>query len=320
MASARRRVLAALLGAMLSAGAARAAEQEVTAPGPFGSLAGTFHPADGPAGPVVLILPGSGPTDRDGSSPLGLEASPYRLLAEGLAKHGVASLRVDKRGMFGSAAAVPDANAVTIADYVDDVEAWVETIRSRRDRDCVWLAGHSEGGLVALAAAQSVDHLCGLVLIAAPGRALADVLRSQLAGNPHNRPYLQDMLEAIDTLAVGGSVDTAAMPPVMQQLFAPAVQGFLRDLFTHDPAALIATVTLPVLIVQGGNDLQVTIEDADILVAANPAAERADFPAMNHVLKAVPDGDAAANLASYADPALPLAPGLAAAIAEFVLR
>ena len=77
----------------------------------------------------VLIIPGSGPTDRDGNSPMGVRGSTYRLLAEGLASRGVATLRIDKRGMYGSAGAAKDANAVTIADYGDDVQAWVTRAR-----------------------------------------------------------------------------------------------------------------------------------------------------------------------------------------------
>lgn len=71
----------------------------------------------------MLIIPGSGPTDRDGNNLLGVKASTYRLLAHELAAKGVSSVRIDKRGMFASAAAVPDANAVTMKDYVRDTNA-----------------------------------------------------------------------------------------------------------------------------------------------------------------------------------------------------
>ena len=66
--------------------------------------------------PGVVLVSGSGPTDRDGNSPAGIRASTYRLLAQGLAARGIHSVRIDKRGMFGSRAAAADANAVTIAD------------------------------------------------------------------------------------------------------------------------------------------------------------------------------------------------------------
>ena len=88
---------------------------------------------------------------------MGVAAAPYRMLAEGLAARGVATVRIDKRGMFGSAGAIADANAVTIADYAADVHAWVKAARARTGASCVWVLGHSEGGLVALAAAQQPD-------------------------------------------------------------------------------------------------------------------------------------------------------------------
>lgn len=97
------------------------------------------------------------------------------------------------------------------------------------------------------------------------------------------------------------------------------MQGFLIDAFARDPAALIGNVELPVLIVQGEADLQVGVADAEALSRAQPAAGRVLVPGMNHVLKEVPPGDVAANLAAYGDPSLPLAPGLAEAIAGFVL-
>src|SRR3569623_267258 len=98
---------------------AAAPGDEVTIPGPQGPLAGTYQApqsSDG-KGPVVVIIPGSGPTDRDGNSPMGLKAQPYKLLAEALAGRGVASVRIDKRGMFGSRAAIADANTATIEGY-----------------------------------------------------------------------------------------------------------------------------------------------------------------------------------------------------------
>ncbi len=119
----------------------------ITAPGPEGDLAGTLIPAAKDQ-PIVLIIPGSGPTDRDGNNPLGVTAASYRLLAEGLAQRGIGTLRIDKRGMFGSAAAVADANDFTIADYAADIATWIAAVRAETGAACLWLFGHSEGGLL----------------------------------------------------------------------------------------------------------------------------------------------------------------------------
>ena len=119
---------------------------------------------------------------------------------------------------------------------------------------CVWLLGHSEGGLIALAAAQQPHGICGLILVASPGRKLGAVLREQLQANPANAPLLPQALAAIDTLEAGKPVDVAGMPAPLLALFRPQVQPFLIDLLKQDPQALVGHTTMPVLIVQGGKD------------------------------------------------------------------
>lgn len=308
---------AAALGAPLHAETGPV-EVPVEAAGPQGPLAGTMLRAPGAQAPVALIIPGSGPTDRDGNNPLGVRAASYRLLAQGLAGEGITTIRIDKRGMFGSAGAVADPNAVTIADYVADTAAWVTSVRARTGASCVWLIGHSEGGLVALAAAQEVENLCGLVLIAAPGRPLGEVIKGQLRANPANAPLLGAAEAAIDELAAGRRVDVSTLPQPLAPLFNPAVQGFLISTFALDPAELAAQTALPILIVQGGKDIQVAVADAERLKAANPAAMLAVLPDANHVLKDVAGDSPADNMATYRAPDLPLAKGLASAIADFL--
>jgi pimeloyl-ACP methyl ester carboxylesterase len=311
------KIVFAALAASLAAAGPAAAQEELTAPGPEGALTGTLvRPAEGQ--PVVLIVPGSGPTDRDGNNPAGIAAAPYRLLAEGLAARGIGSLRIDKRGMFASKAATADPNDATIAAYAGDVAAWIESAREATGRQCVWLLGHSEGGLVALAAAQQPEHMCGLILVAAPGRPMSRIIRAQLEANPANAPLLEPAMAALDKLERGERVDVTGMHPALQGLFAPPVQGFLIDMFAYDPAALAAKVALPTLIVQGGKDLQIGRDSGDALHAAQPAAEYVVVPAMNHVLKDIEADGPQANFAAYADPSLPIAPELVDAIAGFV--
>ena len=289
---------------------------DVTAPGPNGALVGTLLDA-GRGSPVVLIIPGSGPTDRDGNNPLGVTAGTYRLLAEALQQRGVSSVRIDKRGMFGSRAAISDANAVTIADYATDVRAWTRSIRERTGAKCVWVLGHSEGSLVALAAAQQSEGICGVISVSGAGRRLADVMRAQLRANPANAPILDDALKAVAELEAGRRVDPAGLPGPLPMLFPSAVQGFVIDLFAQDPARLAGSLKVPLLVVQGETDLQTSVEDARALASAQPKARLVLVPGVNHVLKSAP-ADPAANLATYSNPALPVSPSVADAIAEFV--
>ena len=297
--------------------------EAVTIPGPEGALAGSYVDA-GKGAPVAIIIPGSGPTDRDGNNPLGVNANSYALLAAALKSNGVSTLRFDKRGMFGSTAALSNANAVTIAAYADDARGWAALARQKSGAHCAWLIGHSEGGLIALAA-PSAD-ICGLVLLATPGRPLGTVLRDQLAANPANAPLLEAANGAISALEAGQTVDAATLPAPLAPLFNPAVQPYLRDMMRHYPAKMAQSLSAPILVVSGGRDLQVTAKDRDAFAASPPLAKEkpprciVTFAAMNHVLKDVPADDLAANLASYANPDLPLDPDLAPTIAQFIKK
>ncbi|MGJ8560513.1 MAG: alpha/beta hydrolase [Litorimonas sp.] len=277
-------------------------------------LAGTFRNG-GTDAPVVLIVPGSGPTDRDGNNPMGVQAAPYRLLAEGLGDAGISTLRVDKRGLFSSAAA-GNANAVTVDIYAQDYLDWAARLRAETGRDCVYMLGHSEGGpMVSAAAAQDNSGICGLILVASPGRPLFDVLREQLRANPANAPVLDDALSAIDQLESGERVDVSAMHPALQGLFDPSVQNYLISAYGVDPAALVKTADLPTLVLQGDNDIQISVTDAERL--AGDHGQLVVLPGVNHVLKDAPT-DQAGNYATYANPDLPLGDGVVTAITDFI--
>jgi len=252
-------------------------ETFVATASPTGPLKGTMLSRGSDTGPVVLIIPGSGNIDRDGNSPAGIRSATYRLLAEGLAAHGVSSVRIDKRGLFTSAAATPDPNSVTIADYVADVHAWISTIRQQTGVSCAWLLGHSEGGLVAMAAAQNRQDVCGLVLIATAGRPMGELLRAQLKANPANTPLLPQAFAAIDSLEAGKSFDTTNMETALAPLFRAQVLGFLISAFSYDPAKLLKDYAKPVLILQGQKDIQVEEADAHLLKQADPKAGRCQF-------------------------------------------
>ncbi|WP_119166575.1 alpha/beta hydrolase [Algihabitans albus] len=300
---------------------AAAAESEFSIPGPEGPLSGTLlQPSNTLGAPVVLIIPGSGPTDRDGNSPLGVRASSYALLAGGLADLGIASLRADKRGLGGSARAIADPNAVTIADYASDTKAWVAAIRTETAADCVWLAGHSEGALIALVAAQDPRNICGLILLAGPGRPLGTILREQLAAGLGDQGLVEQANKAIAALEKGQRVDATTLDSALSPLFTASLQDFLISLFSYDPAALLAELDMPLLILQGREDLQITEVDAERLHNANPDAELLLLQTVNHMLKSVTPGDRRENLESYGDPHRPISNRVVRAIHDFVSK
>jgi uncharacterized protein len=313
------RLLRAAAAASLCLIAMPAFAEELAIAGPQGPLAATLiQPA--PYAATVVFVPGSGPTDRDGNNPLGVTAAPYRLLAEALHERGFGSLRFDKRGMFGSKTAIADANAVTIDDYAGDVAAWAAAAKQATGSPCIWLLGHSEGGLVALVAAQRVEDLCGVILVAAPGRPMGHMLREQLSANPANAPLLKPAFKALARLEAGKRVKTAKLAPPLQQLFAEPVQGYLVDMLRRDPAPLAAGLAVPLMIISGGKDLQVGPNEGAALRAARPDAQHAVVLDMNHVLKDIASDDRAGNFAAYGDSALPISPKLVDLVTSFMLE
>ncbi len=280
----------------------------------IGTLYGTLVvPPGRRAVPAALIVSGSGPTDRDGNSRLipGGNNS-LRMVAEALERAGIASLRYDKRGVGESAGAAPSEAALRFETYVGDAAGWIRELRSNRRFTRVAIIGHSEGSLVAMAAAALVP-VDAFVSLEGPGEPLDEVVKRQLATQ---QPAIRDEAYAdIDALKAGRTVPRVG--DALSSLFRPSVQPYLISVFRYDPRALIAKLTVPCLIVQGTTDLQVTVLDAERLHAAAPGSTLRIIPGMNHVLKSAPR-DPEANYATYRDPDLPLAPGLVAALTGFL--
>ncbi len=287
----------------------------VTLPAEPAPLHGTLLEPEGQTRAAAVILPGSGPTDRNGNSPqTRIVASNLRLLAEGLAEHGIATLRIDKRGIGASAPAGLDESQLRFDHLAQDARAWAAEAAKRTGQPCAWLIGHSEGALVALAATKDGGGgVCGLVLLSGAGRPAHVVIGEQLAGAPE--PLKAQALAALSDLAAGR--ETANVPG-LEALFRPSVQPYLISWFALDPAALAGAYEGPVFIGQGTTDLQTTVADAQALAVAQPRATLKLWEGVNHVLKTAP-ADHAPNLATYFEANLPLAPAVAEDVAEFIL-
>lgn len=300
--------------AALLSSTAQAAEKEVSIDGGKAALHGSLLEPEGARLPAaVLFISGSGPTDRNGDSSLaGVRPANLRLLAQALAAQGIASLRFDKRGIAASREAAPVEKDLRFQTFVDDAVAWARLLRSQPGVKCVVIAGHSEGSLIGMMAAQHVP-VCGFISIAGAGRPIAVVIREQLAGQLPPETLAQvDMVLA--ELKAGREVPAV---PQTDPLFRPSVQPYLISWIPLDPAAEIRKVEAPVLVLQGDRDLQVSPVDARALAEARPDARLAILPGVNHILKAAP-ADRAGNIATYADASLPLDPQVVAEISAFV--
>jgi len=264
--------------------------------------------------PVVLLISGSGPQDREGNAPRS-----YGLLAEGLAAAGIASLRFDDVGVGGSATAVPsDPAAIAEIEYgfeVDAARRFLTVLRRDERLGPVVAAGHSQGALTATLLAQEPDGADAVITLAGAGRPIDVVLREQLARTLEAEPLAR--LDAALAKLRAGELAGPQEPP-LDRILPPGVQRYFISWIRHDPSAELRQVARPKLIVQGGTDVQVTREDARLLAESSPDAQAVDIPDMCHTLKRAEIADIQAQQAQYSDPSLPLHEALVPAITAFV--
>lgn len=263
--------------------------------------------------PVVLIVAGSGPTDRNGNNPASGRLDNLKRLALLLAGEHIASVRFDKRGVAASQPATPDERDLSVERYVADVVAWSRMLKADPRFGPLILLGHSEGALIASLAAEQAGA-SAVITVAGSGRPVADVLREQLAQRLPPAQLAQGNA-VIDRLQAGQT--TLDVPAPLREVFRPSVQPYLISLLRQDPAAAFARLPMPALILQGRNDVQVEVADAERLKAAKPDAQLVVIEGMNHMLRISPR-DMSQQRDSYRNPALPLARELGERIVAFV--
>lgn len=263
--------------------------------------------------PVVLIIAGSGPTDRDGNNPAGGRIDNLKRLALLLANEHIASVRYDKRGVAASQPAAPDERDLSVERYVADAVAWGQKLKADPRFGPLIVLGHSEGALIASLAAEQAGA-SAVITLAGSGRPVDQVLREQLA----QRLKPDDLARGnalIDRLQAGQT--SLDVPGPLREVFRPSVQPYLISLFRQNPAAAFARLKVPALIVQGRNDVQVEVEDAKRLQTAKPDAELVLVDGMNHMLRISPR-DISEQRDSYNNPELPLASALGTRVVDFI--
>ena len=276
------------------------------------TLHGTLLNAAGGSSIAILIIPGSGPTDRDGNSPAfqGKNNS-LKYLAEFMGEEGISSLRIDKRGIAQSQTGAKEED-MSFEDYINDAAEWVKFLKTEKNFEKVLIAGHSEGSLVGMIAVQRCEA-DGFISLAGGGFPLDEVIAKQLEAQP---PMVLEPSLAIMAKLKAGEMEEE-VPQFLFSLFRPSVQPYLITLFKYDPAVEIAKLDMPVLIVQGGMDVQVDDPNGEVLKNALPSADYLYAPKMNHVLKTVEEKVLAKQLPVYGDPTLPLDDDLKAGLKAF---
>ena len=281
-----------------------------------GTLSGTlFTPRGISKPPVVLIIAGSGPTDRNGNSTMikGKNNSLLQL-ADSLANYGIASLRYDKKGVGKSQIRGLKEESMRFDDGANDALACINWLREKGFKK-IYIAGHSEGSLVGLVAAQQTK-LKGFISLAGAGRPIDQVLREQFmaGGGPDSIKLLANRY--LDTLLAGQRI--AKPNPLLFSIFRPSVQPYMISWLRYDPGKLLQTLRCPVLLAQGNKDIQVQVADALLLQKAKPSARLAVLENMNHIFKIVTSNNPADNIKTYSDPALPIASSLVQEIIKFI--
>ena len=283
---------------------------------PSGNISGTLSMPKNVSGkvPVVIIVADSGPTDRNGNNEqTGLSSNMYKMLAEGLAKSGIASLRYDKR-MVGQSKTANKLEDLRFDDYVDDAVGLIEMLNDDLRFSKVVVLGHGEGSLVAMLAArdQPVKDIISVNATSEQGdKLMTDIFKSK-------PQYLQDEFKAwLDSLKKGktfANIDLAMYP-----LVSTAKQKYLMSYFKYPPLRVIKVMKVPTVIIQGTTDVQVSVADAEKLKKAKSDATLITIKGMNHIMKEAP-ADKDVNMETYANPTLPLKAELVPDIVDFIKK
>lgn len=283
---------------------------------PSGNISGTLSMPKNISGkvPVVIIVADSGPTDRNGNNEqTGLSGNMYKMLAEGLAKSGIASLRYDKR-MVGQSKTANKLEDLRFDDYVDDAVGLIEMLNDDQRFSKVVILGHGEGSLVAMLAArdQPVKDIVSINATSEQGdKLMTDIFKTK-------PQYLQDEFKAwLDSLKKGKTFDNIDL--AMYPLVSTAKQKYLMSYFKYPPLRVIKVMKVPTVIIQGTTDVQVSVADAEKLKKAKSDATLITIKGMSHIMKEGP-ADKDANMETYANPTLPLKTELVPDIVDFIKK
>lgn len=271
-------------------------------------------PKDSGPFPVVLIIAGSGPTDRNGNNTMGLSTDTYKMISDSLAKQGIALIRYDKRGIGKSYYSGFNESDLTFEDYIMDAKGWIELLRYDNRFKEIFVLGHSEGALIGSIAAEQA-RINGFISVAGTAHRVDSLILQQLSDQPE---YIKIEARAIlDSLIQGYPVRTVSQE--LYSLFRPSIQSYMISWLKYSPCAEISQVSSPLIILHGKTDLQVGFSEAQRLASCNPMAEIALIENMNHILK-ISGADYQENMATYSNAKLPLSIKFCESLTEFIKR
>jgi len=258
---------------------------------------------------LVIIIPGSGPTDRNGNQGL-IQTNATKYLAESLSDKNIATYRYDKSALALAKQKGFKEESVKFDDFIEDAKAVVTFFKAKKQFSKIIVAGHSQGSLVAMLVANQAD---GYISLDGAGRPIDEILIEQIS---KQAPFLEAQTKTVlDSLKQDLLVKN--VPQMLMSVFRPSVQPFIMNWMHYNPQKEIKKVKIPILLINGTKDIQVPVNDAELLHKANPKSELKIIDNMNHVFKEI-KGDVTENRQSYTNPKLPVMQSLVAALVTFI--
>jgi pimeloyl-ACP methyl ester carboxylesterase len=260
---------------------------------------------------LVILIQGSGPTDRNGNGFM-MKNDGSKLIAKELAKNGIATYRFDKRIFKMNKFKIRE-EELSFEDFVKDVSDILNHFKTEQTYGKIIIAGHSEGSLIGMLAAK--DKADAFISFAGPARSIDKIIIDQLA--KQSEDLAENAKNAFQEIEEKGK--TSNYNPLLQSIFRPSVQPFMRSWMKYNPTEEIAKLEIPILIINGSFDIQVDTTEAELLKEANPKAELVILDKMNHVFRKI-EGDNLENTKAYNEPNRPLHPELISVLVNFIKK
>lgn len=260
--------------------------------------------------PLIVLIPGSGPTDRNGNS-IASQNNSLKYLAEGLADTNIATYRFDKSVLSYTKEDKDKLDSLKFDDFINEAKSVINHFKNENTFSKIIVAGHSQGSLVGMIASE--NNIDGFISIAGAGRPIDEVLTEQIQ---NQAPFLVDETKRVlSELKKGNTVED--FNPFLASVFNKSVQPFMISWLKYNPQTEIKKLTIPTLVINGSKDIQVKVEDAKLLHDANSTSTLNIIENMNHLFKEI-KGDSAENIASYNQPELPVMTEIIESISTFV--
>jgi uncharacterized protein len=238
--------------------------------------------------PLVILIAGSGPTDRDGNQSF-MKNNMLKKVAEALTNDGVATYRYDKRIVKQLKTRTFDKN-IRFDDFVNDAKSVVSYFKP--SYSSIIIAGHSQGSLVGLLACET--EVDGFISLAGAGNPIDKIILEQIS---KTAPFFVEDTKRVFEILKSGET-TTDYPPALASIFNLETQPFMSNWMQYNPQEHIEKLEIPTLIINGTKDLQMTTSEAQLLKERKPDAELVIIENMNHLLFEI-NGDDLENSKSY---------------------